>query len=67
VNDKTLTTQPLKLAVLKSGEPTPESEGHRQERFPKTGRSQERIYLGEVLALELRSTRGRAISASRRN
>jgi hypothetical protein len=54
VTGKTLTTQPLKLRVVKSGEPTPESEIIGKNAFLKLVASKNDVYLGEVLPLELR-------------
>jgi hypothetical protein len=51
VDGKTLTSQPLKLKVLKSGAATPEAE---KTAFLKMICSKTQAYLGEVLPLEIR-------------
>jgi hypothetical protein len=54
VDGKTLTSQPLKLRVVKSGEPTPESEMIGKNAFLKLVGAKNEVYLGEVLPLEIR-------------
>ena len=54
VDGKTLTSQPLKLKVVKSGEPTPESEIIGKNAFLKLVAAKNEVYLGEVLPLEIR-------------
>ena len=54
VDGKTLTSQPLKLRVVKSGEPTPESEIIGKNAFLKLVAAKNEVYLGEVLPLEIR-------------
>src|SRR5206468_3379798 len=51
---KTLTSQPLKLRVLKSGAPTAESEIIGKNAFLKLVAAKNEVYLGEVLPLEIR-------------
>jgi hypothetical protein len=54
VDGKTLTSQPLNLKVVKSGEPTPESEIVGKNAFLKLVAAKNEVYLGEVLPLEIR-------------
>src|SRR5438552_4086656 len=54
VDGKTLSSQPLKLKVLKSGQPTPESEVIGKNAFLKLVAAKNEVYLGEVLPLEIR-------------
>jgi len=54
VDGKTLTSQPLKLRVLKSGAPTAESEIIGKNAFLKLVAAKNEVYLGEVLPLEIR-------------
>src|SRR5213593_1469428 len=54
VDGKTLTSQPLKLKVLKSGQPTPDSEVIGKNAFLKLVAAKNEVYLGEVLPLEIR-------------
>jgi hypothetical protein len=54
VEGKTLTSQPLKLKVVKTGEATPESEAIGKNAFLKLVAPKNEVYLGEVLPLEIR-------------
>src|SRR5437667_5592165 len=54
VDGKTLTSQPLKLKVLKSGQPTPDSEVIGKNAFLKLVAAKNEVYLGEVLPVEIR-------------
>src|SRR6185369_915249 len=54
VNGKTLSSQPLKLKVLKGGEATPESEIIGKNAFLKLVAAKNEVYLGEVLPVEIR-------------
>jgi hypothetical protein len=54
VDGKKMTSQPLKLKVLKSGQPTPESEIVGKNAFLKVVAAKNEVYLGEVLPLEIR-------------
>jgi len=54
VNGKTLSSQPLKLKVLKVGEATPESEIIGKNAFLKLVVAKKEVYLGEVLPVEIR-------------
>lgn len=54
LDGKKLSSQPLKLKVLKSGEPTPESEVIGKDAFLKLSVAKKDLYLGEVLPVEIR-------------
>jgi hypothetical protein len=54
LDGKRLASQPLKLKVLKSGEPTPESEVIGKNAFLKLSVPKTEVYLGEVLPVEIR-------------
>ena len=54
VDGKTLSSQPLKLKVVKSGEATPESEMVGKNAFLKLVTAKKEVFLGEVLPVEIR-------------
>src|SRR5262245_27638513 len=54
VAGKIVSSQPLKLKVVKSGEPTPESEVIGKNAFLKLVPAKNQVYLGEVLPVEVR-------------
>jgi hypothetical protein len=54
VDGKTLTSQPLKLKVVKTGEATPDTEAIGKNAFLKLVPATNDVYLGEVLPVEVR-------------